>query len=265
MRRRGLGKGGGKTAVACDALPAHPATSLPLPAPAPLQAYKLRQVQSTYIKPESQRLMLVLHVSAQRAHSLCMPRAGGVPACLPGIPVRAPARPPAAGALLSTASEVFRLVTLSLPCLQDVSSPIPADHISNTNPMHGSQLPAAAEAELLELHSKLAFHGRRLFRHEVRGWGVVVWGSWRCTRWNESSSCSCGGCTAPSPELHPTCLSTQVATTAWRLQFADHWQAHEAGGRAGDELRLAVAHLRAMLGDEDEIRWRRRGVQGLVS
>ncbi|PRW58932.1 CUGBP Elav-like family member 5 [Chlorella sorokiniana] len=128
------------------------------------KAYKLRQVQSTYIKPESQRLMLVLH---------------------------------------------------------DVSSPIPADHISNTNPLLGSgPLPAAAEAELLELHSKLAFHGRRLFRHEV-------------------------------------------AATAWRLQFADHWQGHEAGGRSGDELRLAVANLRAMLGDEDEIRWRRRGVQGL--
>ena len=57
----------------------------------------------------------------------------------------------------------------------------------------------------------------------------------------------------------------KVAATAWRLQFADHWQAHEAGGRAGDELRLAVAHLRTMLADEDEIRWRRRGVQGLVS
>ena len=57
----------------------------------------------------------------------------------------------------------------------------------------------------------------------------------------------------------------QVAATAWRLQFADHWQGHEAGGRYGDELRLAVANLRAMLGDEDEIRWRRRGVQGLVS
>lgn len=25
-----------------------------------------------------------------------------------------------------------------------------------------------------------------------------------------------------------------------------------------------MSHLRAMLGDEDEIRWRRRGVQGLV-
>lgn len=32
-------------------------------AASPPQAYKLRQVQSTYIKPESQRLMLVLHVS----------------------------------------------------------------------------------------------------------------------------------------------------------------------------------------------------------
>lgn len=32
-------------------------------AAAAAQAYKLRQVQSTFIKPESGRLMLVLHVS----------------------------------------------------------------------------------------------------------------------------------------------------------------------------------------------------------
>lgn len=53
--------------------------------------------------------------------------------------------------------------------MQDVSSPIPAEHISNTNPLLSSPLPAPAEAELLELHSKLAFHGRRLFSHEARG------------------------------------------------------------------------------------------------
>lgn len=71
---------------------------------------------------------------------------------------------------------------------QDVSSPIPADHISNTNPLLGSApLPAAAEAELLELHSKLAFHGRRLFRHEVRGECSAV-GS--CTLLLHSGQCS---------------------------------------------------------------------------
>lgn len=148
---------------------------------------------------------------------------------------------------------------------QDVSSPIPADHISNTNPLLGSApLPAAAEAELLELHSKLAFHGRRLFRHEVRGGRSAV----GCCTWCYTLASSAmhmqtiHSC-APTPRSPPSPM--QVAATAWRLQFADHWQGHEAGGRSGDELRLAVAHLRAMLGDEDEIRWRRRGVQGLVS
>jgi hypothetical protein len=32
---------------------------------------------------------------------------------------------------------------------------------------------APPEAELLELQAKLAFHGRRLFRHEVRDITVV--------------------------------------------------------------------------------------------
>ena len=36
----------------------------PMPVRTPHQAYKLRQVQATHIKPESGRLMLVLHVSA---------------------------------------------------------------------------------------------------------------------------------------------------------------------------------------------------------
>ena len=56
------------------------------------------------------------------------------------------------------------------------------------------------------------------------------------------------------PKLVPLSLSflptrtspRQVAATAWRLQYADHWQGHEAGGRSGDELRLAVAHLRVI-------------------
>jgi hypothetical protein len=54
--------------------------------------------------------------------------------------------------------------------LQDVNSPIPAEHISNTNPLAlapGQVLGGSAEGELLELQAKLAFHGRRLFRHEV--------------------------------------------------------------------------------------------------
>lgn len=58
-----------------------------------------------------------------------------------------------------------------------MSSPIPADHISNTNPLAGSHpLAGPAEAELLELHSKLAFHGRRLFRHEVGAGGMPPYG-----------------------------------------------------------------------------------------
>ena len=73
-----------------------------------------------------------------------------------------------------------------------------------------------------------------------------------------------GGSSAVSMQLPPPCPPpAQVAATAWRLQFAEHWQ-REQGGKAGDELRLAASHLRAMLGDEDEIRWRRRGVHGLV-
>lgn len=62
--------------------------------------------------------------------------------------------------------------------------------------------------------------------------------------------------------MRPPVLA-QLAATAWRLQFAEHWAA-EHGGKAGDELRLAVARLRCMLGDEDEIRWRSRGLHGLV-
>lgn len=53
-----------------------------------------------------------------------------------------------------------------------MNSPIPAEHISNTNPLAlapGEALGSSAEGELLELQAKLAFHGRRLFRHEVRG------------------------------------------------------------------------------------------------
>jgi hypothetical protein len=54
--------------VQCAALCCLPcvASSLPLPCLVPpwlVQTYKLRQVQSTYIKPNSGRLMLVLHVS----------------------------------------------------------------------------------------------------------------------------------------------------------------------------------------------------------
>lgn len=69
-----------------------------------------------------------------------------------------------------------------------MTSPIPADHISNTNPISGmadggqagkkgdgqaaaeggQAAPAGGEAELLELQARLAYHGRRLFRHEVR-------------------------------------------------------------------------------------------------
>ena len=169
-----------------------------------------------------------------------------------------------------------------------MSSPIPADHISNTNPLLGSgsgALPAAAEAELLELHSKLAFHGRRMFRHEVHN-GIFSVAQCStllgrlCCRWSimmmlrsHASSQRAHACALCNRRLiavlpfailphHPR---YQVAATAWRLQFADHWQGHEAGGRSGDELRLAVAHLRAMLADEDEIRWRRCGVLGLVS
>ncbi|KAI3438982.1 hypothetical protein D9Q98_001396 [Chlorella vulgaris] len=96
------------------------------------KTYKLRQIQSSFIKPESSRLMLVLH---------------------------------------------------------DVNSPIPAEHISNTNPLAlapGEALGSSAEGELLELQAKLAFHGRRLFRHEV-------------------------------------------AATAWRLQLAEHWQRQQGG------------------------------------
>lgn len=70
----------------------------------------------------------------------------------------------------------------------------------------------------------------------------------------------------PSPPSFPLPRGgrPQVASAAWRLQYAGHW-AEQSGGKAGDELRLAAAQLRGMLGDEDEIRWRRRGVVGLVS
>lgn len=46
---------------------------MPPPAPCP-QAYKLRQVSATYIKPETQRLMLVLHVSSRGSVGGCAAR-----------------------------------------------------------------------------------------------------------------------------------------------------------------------------------------------
>lgn len=42
-----------------------------LPHDPPPQAYKLRQVSATYIKPETQRLMLVLHVSSRGSAGVC--------------------------------------------------------------------------------------------------------------------------------------------------------------------------------------------------
>lgn len=137
-----------------------------------------------------------------------------------------------------------------------MNSPIPADHISNTNPLLPGAPPGnAAEGEVLELAAKLAFHGRRLFRHEASAAPAPalhcpLWPVWRLCR----ASAWVRACLPPHP---------QVAATAWRLQFAEYW-AKEQGAKTGDELRLAAAQLRAMLGDEDEIKWRRRGVIGLV-
>lgn len=65
------------------------------------------------------------------------------------------------------------------------------------------------------------------------------------------------------PSLCMPCCAAQVAATAWRIQFAEYWQ-REQGSKTGDSLRLATAQLRSMLVDEDEIKWRRRAVVGLV-
>lgn len=91
---------------------------------------------------------------------------------------------------------------------------------------------------------------------------------WQGAQWDVSQPAVPTHWTAPSPLL-PACaillatLLPQVAAAAWRLQFGEHWAAQH-GGKCGDELRLAVAHLRGMLRDEDEIRWRRRSVHSLV-
>ena len=130
------------------------------PPPRPAQAYKLRQVQSTHIKPESGRLMLVLHVRRGGAG-----RGGAAPCwarAMPASCTRAPHHLPQ-----PLKGPPSPLTTTPPP--QDVSSPIPADHISNTNPLvGGAPLPPPAAAELLELQTKLAYHARRLFRHEAR-------------------------------------------------------------------------------------------------
>jgi hypothetical protein len=179
-----------------------------------------------------------------------------------------------------------RLPACQPSCLQDVTTHIPSDHISNTNPMLAPppSLPGAPpEAELLELQAKLAFHGRRLFRHEVSlvvvqagcetSAGSTCMPVGQAVRFrtlaapglgNWQPCLAVGRPSAVSTQLPPPCPPpAQVAATAWRLQFAEHWQ-REQGGKAGDELRLAASHLISMLGDEDEIRWRRRGVHGLV-
>ena len=50
-----------------------PNAALPPYLPAPSQSYKLRQIVSTHVKPESGRLMLVLHVRPLRGLARSQP------------------------------------------------------------------------------------------------------------------------------------------------------------------------------------------------